>query len=147
MPQLLLFVPCQVAVIDNSTNGLSVVNIVESIGLIQLPGLSGGFYVASWWLKEPGEEDAKMIERVELRNSIDVLCAEIETPFVFAGHRGQRILNIVPQFTVSTPGIHEFRLFIRQDGQSGSGNPITVFPVLIQQLPRPLPQNLNSRVV
>jgi hypothetical protein len=136
MPHLLLFVPCQVAVIDQATNGLSVVNIIESIGMAQIPGPAGGFFIITWWSRHADEANAAMYQRIELRNETNVLYSQIETQFIFE-RAAHRVINQLPIFQINGPGRYEFRVFVGRQGRDLPDRPVAIFPVTIGRIGLP----------
>jgi hypothetical protein len=147
MARLLFFVPAQVGVVDNASNGLSVINIIESIGLPGFPGVVGGFFLIAWWHSQPG--DQRMVQRVELRdpgNPRNSPILRIDTPFAFtANQNSMRILNVAPPSQIPTPGNYQFQVYITREGSNFPTDPSAIFPVTIGQTqlpggpPAPLP--------
>lgn len=135
MPRLLLFAPCRIAIIDGSTNLLSLVSVVEGLAITQFPGAINELTVVTAWQRMQDEEGATMIQQVTLVDADDRPVMTVETPFIFA-NLGHRVVNRLAGIPINGPGRYEFRLFIKPQGAHDyPEHPVGSYPVLIQNAP------------
>lgn len=143
MPKLLLFAPCQKAIIDQHENTASLIAVIETLTVpigdpiadnAQIP-LS--WVIVSLWSHELGEEDKSFEQRTEviLPNGDSVLNAVISFQPIQPYHR-----NIVTVFgyPIAQSGKHTLRLSIRESGESNPWVVVAEFPILVEH--RSIPQ-------
>jgi hypothetical protein len=143
MPKLLLFAPCQKAIIDQRENTASLIAVIETFTVpigdpiadnAQIPL---NWAIVSLWLRELGEEDKSFEQRTEviLPNGDSVLNAVISFQPIQLYHR-----NTVTVFgyPIAQSGKHTLRLSIRESGESNPWEVVAEFPILVEH--RPIPQ-------
>lgn len=135
MPRLLLFVPCQVAIIDSSSNVLSTINVIEGMNLAQFPGALPELSIVTSWRRYDDESDASMVQKVDLVNPDGVGIFSQETPFLFE-RLGHRVVNRIGGVSVQAAGPYELQVRITRQGTQFSQEPQASYPLIIQQMPR-----------
>jgi hypothetical protein len=81
---------------------ITLVNVIESIGLTSFPGSVGGFFVVSWWRAQTG--DHQMLQRAEMRDPGNNTVFRIDTPFAFLpNQQSMRVLNVSPTSNLQGP--------------------------------------------
>ena len=133
MARLILFAPAQVALIDSTSAGASLINIIESLGVHQFPAALPALAIVTIWRRNEDEVDSAMQQRVELRDPESTVLAAIETPFYF-DKMGHRILNHIGNVPLPHGGKYEFLVFVTRQGAVFPENPSSTFPVIIQQM-------------
>jgi hypothetical protein len=135
MPRLLLFIPCRQALVDNSSNLLSLVSVIESLVISQFPGTVSEMTLAAVWQRNDEEAGVAMIQKVDMVGPDGQSVMAIETPFLFT-NIGHRVINRVGGIPFNAPGPYEFRLFIKpQAAANYPEQPMGSYPVLIQVAP------------
>jgi hypothetical protein len=135
MPRLLFFLPCQQALIDSSSNLLSLMSVIEGLVVSQLPGAAPEMTLAVGWRRNDEEASVAMIQKVDLVGPEGQPILTIETPFLFS-NIAQRVINRVAGIQFNAPGWHEFRLFVKpQAAANYPEQPAGSYPMLIQVAP------------
>ncbi len=135
MPRLLLFAPCQLALIDSSSNLLSLISVVEGLGIPTFPGSIPAVSVTTVWQRNDEEAGIAMIQKVEMVGPDGQPVIALETPFLFA-NIGHRVINNVGGIPINAPGRYEFRLFVKpQAAATYPEQPVASYPILVQNVP------------
>jgi len=133
MPRNLLFAPCQIALVDGATTGLSIVNIIESVGVRTFPAVMQDVSIVTMWRRHEDEAESQMVQKITLEDPDHRVVLSAETPFIFEriGHRTINRLSI----TFPGPGPYELCLYITRAGADFPEHPVTRFPIVVQQAP------------
>ena len=132
MPRLLLFAPCQTALIDAASGNLSLINVVQSVRVPTTPIPLLPVTLVALWRRSEEEVDAAMTQLVIVRGPDNNEIGRVETQFIFQ-RLGHRIINKVGGFQIPHQGNYEFQLYITRQGAEYPEQPASSFPLLIQQ--------------
>lgn len=123
MPRLLLFAPCQKAILDSQDTSVSLIGVVHGFTAIQETGqpvpddltLPIDWSVVSIWLRQENEDNRAFEQRIDIhrpdgRNILD----PIITPFTMT-HRTHQIVLRASGFPVGIEGEHSLALSIREN--------------------------------
>jgi hypothetical protein len=134
MPDLLLFTCGREAIIDSLTNRLSIINILETVPATQLPALLADAVAVSLWRRLDNEVQASFQQRVVLVDPENRTVAEIDTSFAFE-RTGARVLIRLFGILLQSAGVYEYRLFVAPEGSEFPAEPVSRFPMMVQQAP------------
>lgn len=120
MPRLVFFLPCEKAIIDKETNGVSLIHIIQAINVPKPPGEDAGAAV-NWaavalWQKTPEDTDKVYEQRTNLLLPNRKETAESIVRFDFSTFQSHRNIVRINGFPVGLPGIYTLNLFLRESG-------------------------------
>lgn len=135
MPRLLLFVPCQIGLVDASTNVLSLIGLVEALNMPSFPAIMPEVSLVAAWRRTEDEAGLAMMQKIDLVNPDGEVAFTVETPFIFE-RLGNRVINRVLGIPLTGPGQYEMRLFVKpQAALNYPEQPTASYPILIQNAP------------
>jgi hypothetical protein len=147
MPRLLLFLPCERAIIDRSDNTVSLISVMQQLNADVLTGMPKNakatqrWNAVAVWMTQPGDEGKRFQQRVTLTNPDGKLMLQALTEFEMTKHFHHTI-GRVGNFPIGVPGVYELGLDIRELGQE-QWTPVSAFPVLLQHRSVPKPQSAS----
>ena len=134
MPNLLLFTCGREAIIDSLTNRLSIINILETVFATQFPARLADAVTVSLWRRLDNEVQASFQQRVVLVDPENRTVAEMDASFAFE-RIGARVLIRLIGIPLLSAGVYEYRLFVAPEGSEFPAEPVSRFPMLVQQAP------------
>lgn len=138
MPRLLLFAPCQRAIIDRTDTSVSLIAVMNSITAESFePNLSpDAVGVLLWaavtiWEQTPGDEDRTFEQRVQIVRPDGEAVGEGAISFAFAERIHQTAVSGT-FFPVGQPGLCQMRLSLRETGDEHNWAVVTEYPVEVR---------------
>ena len=138
MPRLMLFAPCERAILDRADNSLSLIAIIHEL-TADIPSTTAlprdahaprqWQVVAVWWA-EPGDDQKRFQQRVSVVNPDGKVVLQTLTEFDIR-LRSHRTVGRINVFPIGVAGEYNLRLEIRELGQEG-WTEVSSFPLLVQ---------------
>jgi len=121
MPKLVLFAPCEKAIIEQGSNTFSLISILQDLNVPipagqTVPKDAFGFqrwYIVALWHRESGDEGKRFQQRVTVTDPNGQVPLESVAEFEMA-KRFHRAIIKVDGFPVSVPGDHSLGIAIRE---------------------------------
>jgi hypothetical protein len=139
MPRLLLFAPCQKAIIDRQDNSVSMIQILTQIKIGQLKPEGGGdippdaiiplnWAIVTEWLQLPGDEGKQFEDRVEIVRPDGTVLVDAISPFAFTlrSHFNTVLLSAFP---AGQWGEITLKLSLREVAEGTTWEPVAEYPL------------------
>lgn len=138
MPRLLLFAPCQKAIIDRDETLISMIAILHGIGISaptgeEVPANAStqvNWATVSIWLRTPGDEDRTFEQRLEVVSPDGVVQGHVDTSFTMTMRNHQNLTG-GNTFPVGLPGEYTLRLLLREVGAENAWQMISEYPFVV----------------
>jgi hypothetical protein len=134
MPRLLLFGPCQKAIIDREDSVVSMIAIIAGVAVaspvspdaaVQFP-----WAAVAVWERSPGDEDRAFEQLLQVVQPDDSAIGASVVQFTFVKRTHQNVIRAVA-FPVGQAGMHRLRLSIREAGTE-NWNVAAEYPVEVE---------------
>ena len=137
MPRLLLFAPCERALIDRATNSLSMIALIEGLTVelpesVNPPARALGpmqWTIVTLWAAEPDPQ--RYEQKVELFAPDGALVIESRLRFEMQANLGHRNTANLNGFPVGPPGQYDLVLSLRDDRDGSAFQELSRFPLQV----------------
>lgn len=141
VPKLLIFAPCEKVIIDQNNN-VTLIAVMEAFQ-VRLPQQEIPENAAApvrWntltlWKKEPGDEDTRYEEFVELIGPDGTLLMKAHAIFAITGPAHRHIAEFYGFPIVRTGGQYSLKLFLRPERDGAERTEVATFPLLVEIKP------------
>lgn len=138
MPRLLIFAPCEKVLVDEQSQNISLVGILDLVSVFIPPEstipadiiLPLQWKIFTLWLHTPGDDGKKFEQRTYLTVPDGTEGAEMIVPFEFSTKK-HRITAPVANFPVAQEGDCFVHVALREVGQDQEWQEIAAFPLTV----------------
>lgn len=142
MPRLLVFVPCEKAIVAEEDHAASLIGLLQQINLPLVAGstvpadafVPVRWYIFTQWYRQADDEDKTFEQRTVIEAPDGQQLVETLTPFTMHQEITRNIVNITG-FPVGQAGKHNLRLFLREAGKATPWQEIDTYPLTVVHVP------------
>jgi hypothetical protein len=132
MARVLVFAPCRVAIVDQPTNQLSIVGIIEIVSFSQFPSTLHEFVLVSLLAAEDSERGSDMVQKMVIVDGNAQQTAVSEMPFTFERPHN-RLITTVAGMPINSAGLYVCKLFVKRASAEYLSEPAATFPIIVSQ--------------